>query len=264
MSQLSENKTDNVKLKPMNWWESILWFGFWAVVLIISTYLFMPSLTDSGLSDFEKFFLVMTIPLALMFITAIVVYWRESNFFLKGILMRFRMMKFTKNDLIWGIGTFIAAMLGMGIFSVLGTEIISAGIIPIPKNLPLLLDPNAVINEESLNRLVGGQIAGNWKVLILYFIMLFFNIAGEELLWRGYILPRQELSFGNKTWFVHGIMWALVHSFKWWDIISLLPVCLLISYVAQKRKSIWPGFIAHYLINGVGFIFFFLKVIDVK
>ena len=38
--------------------------------------------------------------------------------------------------------------------------------------------------------------------------------------------------------------------------ISLLPVCLIISFIAQKRKNLWPGFIAHYLINGLGLILF--------
>lgn len=263
MNYSTENTTVNTTVKPMYWCESILWFGFWAVVLIISTYVFMPRLSSSDFSDFEKFFFAMTVPLVLMFLTAIMIYWLENGYSMKGIRARYRMKYFSLIDVVWGIGTFVVAMLGMGLFSVLGTKIIATGIIPIPKNLPLILDPNAVFNKASLSQLVGGQIVGNWQVLILYFIMLFFNIAGEELLWRGYILPRQELVFGKKTWLIHGIMWALFHSFKWWDVISLLPVCIVISFVAQKCKSIWPGFIAHYLINGMGFIFFFVTVIGV-
>jgi membrane protease YdiL (CAAX protease family) len=93
--------------------------------------------------------------------------------------------------------------------------------------------------------------------------MLFFNIAGEELLWRGYILPRQELAFGKKAWLIHGLLWTMLHSFKWWEMIGLLPVCLLISFVAQKSKSIWPGFIVHYSINGLGFVVFLLAVFGI-
>lgn len=263
LNESPENIKENLTVKPMYLWESILWFGFWAVLLIISTYILMPCLSGSGFSDFDTFFLATTIPLALMFLTAIMVYWVENKYNLKGIRARYRIKSFRFKDVVWGVGAFVVAMLGMGLFSVLGTKMIAVGIIQIPKNLPLLLDPFAVLNEESMNQLVGGQIVGNWKVLILYFIMLFFNITGEELLWRGYILPRQEKVYGKKTWLIHGIMWALFHGFKYWDVISLLPVCLAISFVAQKSKSIWPGFIAHYLINGIGFIYFFIKVLGV-
>ena len=263
MNNTTKHMKDNFAIKPMSWLESILWFGFWCLVLMISTYVFMPRLSSNYFSDFEKFFLAMTIPLVLMFITAIMIYWQENGHSLKGIGARYRIKKICLKDIAWGIGAFIAAMLGMGLFSLLGTQMISAGLIPIPKNLPLLLDPSAVFNNASLNQAVGGQIVGNWQVLLLYFIMFFFNIAGEELLWRGYILPRQELIFGNRTWLIHGCMWALFHSFKWWDVISLLPVCIIIAFVAQKCKSIWPGFIAHLLINGMGFILFLVKVLDV-
>jgi membrane protease YdiL (CAAX protease family) len=46
----------------------------------------------------------------------------------------------------------------------------------------------------------------------------------------------------------------LFHAYKWWDLIGLLPVCLSLSFVAQKRQSTWPGIIAHFLFNGLGFI----------
>jgi hypothetical protein len=38
-----------------------------------------------------------------------------------------------------------------------------------------MLDPHAVFNQAALNQLVGGNILGNWQVLIYYFIMLFFT-----------------------------------------------------------------------------------------
>ena len=85
--------------------------------------------------------------------------------------------------------------------------------------------------------------------------MLFFNIFGEELWWRGYVLPRQAKHFGKYACdLFHGLLWTLFHAFKWWDLIGLLPVCLSLSYVAQRRQSTWPGNIAHLLFNGLGFI----------
>ena len=44
---------------------------------------------------------------------------------------------------------------------------------------------------------MGIPLGGAWWVLFYYAtVILLFNIGGEELWWRGYVLPRQELAFG--------------------------------------------------------------------
>jgi membrane protease YdiL (CAAX protease family) len=90
----------------------------------------------------------------------------------------------------------------------------------------------------------------------LWFTMvnLALNIAGEELWWRGYILPRQELQHGRWTWLVHGVLWALFHSFKWWVVPAMLITCLVIPFVAQRTKNTWPGIVIHFSVNGLGIL----------
>jgi len=85
-------------------------------------------------------------------------------------------------------------------------------------------------------------------------LVLFFNIVGEELWWRGYILPRQELAFGRFTWLLHGALWACFHMYKWWAVPFMLVTCQIIPFVAQKTKNTWPGIISHAFVNGVGII----------
>jgi membrane protease YdiL (CAAX protease family) len=85
-------------------------------------------------------------------------------------------------------------------------------------------------------------------------IVLFFNIFGEELWWRGYILPRQELTHGKNTWLLHGVLWACFHMFKWYAVPFMLITCQVIPYVAQRTKNTWPGIINHLVINGAGMI----------
>lgn len=59
---------------------------------------------------------------------------------------------------------------------------------------------------------MGIAIAGHWWILTYYiFILLCFNIAGEELWWRGYILPRQEAASGKIASLMHGLLWAAFH-----------------------------------------------------
>jgi hypothetical protein len=56
-------------------------------------------------------------------------------------------------------------------------------------------------------------------------------IFGEELWWRGYIVPRQEQARGRWTWAIHGMLWFL------WQALALLPICLAVPYVAQRRQN---------------------------
>jgi len=52
---------------------------------------------------------------------------------------------------------------------------------------------------------MGIPLHGAWWILVYYaVVILVCNIGGEELWWRGYVLPRQELAFGRATWVIHG------------------------------------------------------------
>jgi len=87
------------------------------------------------------------------------------------------------------------------------------------------------------------------------------NIGGEELQWRGYVLPRQELAFGRSAWVIHGICWSVFHLFMQptlWDTIRMAITGLALSFVAQRTKSTWPGIVGH----SFGNLSFFLSLIS--
>ena len=103
----------------------------------------------------------------------------------------------------------------------------------------------------SVEQLLDKSVQGRGEIVFLFLLVLLFNVIGEELWWRGIILPRQELTHGNRTWMVHGLLWTAFHAFKWWDLVGLLPVCLLIAFISQRTKNNWPALIAHLLFNGL-------------
>jgi len=41
----------------------------------------------------------------------------------------------------------------------------------------------------------------------------------------------------------------LFHAFKWWDILTVLPISLTMAFSAQQLKNNWPAAIAHLLAN---------------
>lgn len=90
--------------------------------------------------------------------------------------------------------------------------------------------------------------------LAVVMVVLALNIVGEEFWWRGYILPRQELHFGQRTWVIHGILWACFHVFKWWAVPGQLLTCLVIPFIAQRLKNTTPGMVIHFTLNAIGSI----------
>ena len=52
--------------------------------------------------------------------------------------------------------------------------------------------------------------SGNWGWFALVVVMFVFNTAlGEELLFRGYLLPRMEGAFGQRAWLANGVLFGL-------------------------------------------------------
>lgn len=47
--------------------------------------------------------------------------------------------------------------------------------------------------------------SGRYWLLAVWFVFWIFNIMGEEILWRGVMLPAQEKIFGKQTWIVQGM-----------------------------------------------------------
>ncbi len=242
-------------INSMGWGSSLLFFGIPGLVLAAAFYGFRPWLESVGYSELVSYLAALCVPLALMFAAALIAYHRLEGWPLTraAFAARMRYPRLRISDVFWGIAiAAVGMLLGYGLLSQVSLFLIRSGIMPLPTELPVLADPLATFSLETLNQSAGGPIRGQWSIAVLFLVMYFFNIAGEELWWRGYILPRQELAFGRFTWLVHGLLWAVFHLFKWWDILTLVPVCLLIAYISQKRQSNWAGLIAHALVNGSG------------
>lgn len=96
--------------------------------------------------------------------------------------------------------------------------------------------------------------AGTEKLLLLlvWLPMFFFNIAGEELLWRGYIQARMR---GRYAWPLGSALWLLFHlPFGPGLMIMLLPVVIIIPYSFRKTRNTLVGIFIHGLYNGPMFV----------
>lgn len=247
------NHHKNTELTPLSLGKSFSYFAIFSVLLFVATHYGIPGLTETtGLLSVLSWFVCggvcVFVPL---FITAIVAFKREGYAFnLSAFKARFRLHRMTKADWIWTIGAIIVIGVGMGLITVLWDWLhkTTGFFHPLSTSPPFL-------------EFHGFEKGQRWY-LIFWLIFFFFNIFGEELLWRGYILPRQELAQKRFAWLYNGIFWTIFHFSFGLDLtIMLLPILFILPYVVQKRKNTWIGIIIHALINGPAFIAISLSLI---
>ncbi len=88
---------------------------------------------------------------------------------------------------------------------------------------------------------------GAWGWFALILVMMTFNtVLGEELLFRGFLLPRMNGAFGDRDWVANGILFAAYHLHEPWVIIPSAIVDTFVLAGSSKRyRSAWIGIAVH-------------------
>lgn len=231
--------------------------------MLVCFYGLIPLLQSAGLADFPAYLLGMGLPLGLLLAAALWLVHQEGHpLSWSAFAARLRLGRMNSRDwrtllavLAWSVGTNV----------LIGGLMMLAKVydwLPLPGNLLAIQDPRILPTSQILHAAWGGDIRGQWGIVILVAVWLFvFNILGEELWWRGYLLPRQELASGSRAWVIQGVYWTLFHAFKYWAMPALLPVCLALAFMAQRTKNTTPVILAHFLINGSMLILIVMAVL---
>jgi len=96
-------------------------------------------------------------------------------------------------------------------------------------------------------------------LLFVWFPMFFFNIVGEEILWRGYIQNRMKSKY---AWIACSLLWLIFHLPFGIDLIIMaLPALLIIPYVFYKKNNTLISIVIHGVYNGPIFILISLGLI---
>jgi membrane protease YdiL (CAAX protease family) len=89
-------------------------------------------------------------------------------------------------------------------------------------------------------------LQGSWVWCAVLFAMLVLNtVIGEELLFRGVLLPRMNGAFGRWDWVMNGVLFGAYHLHIPWVIPAALLDTFFISYPAKRYQSAWIGIIVH-------------------
>jgi membrane protease YdiL (CAAX protease family) len=205
----------------------------------------MPALIRAGLLPFYAYSLALSFLFVGLIIAALVGYRMEGHpLSWASFASRFRLRPMDGRDWLWTVVAFLVAFALLLAVQPATTWMIRSGLMPMPSHLPRFLDPRIELTGELYAAAAGG-VKGNWWFLLTSLAVLCVNVLGEELWWRGYVLPRQELTLGRWTWLVHGVLWAAFHAAMWWNLVNLLPLTLGLAYVTVARKSTTAGIVTH-------------------
>ena len=86
--------------------------------------------------------------------------------------------------------------------------------------------------------------AWGWYGLLLA-LWLFNTVLGEELLFRGFLLPRMNGTFGRGDWVANGLLFTGYHLHVPWGMPATLLDMFLIAYPSKRYGSAWIGIAVH-------------------
>ena len=105
------------------------------------------------------------------------------------------------------------------------------------------------------------RLAGAWWFFALFVVYAAFNtVLGEELLFRGVLLPRMGGVFGRWSWVANGVLFGLYHVHQPWGIPDSVLTGLLYAFPADRFRSTWMSILLHSA-QSVFFAFLVLGVV---
>jgi len=226
-----EQKSELKVLKPMGWFESIIMFGIPAAAYATGMLWLRPALVARGMPIGNAQFIAMALLNVGLLAAAVIGYLLEGNpLTWSGFARRMRLTRMSGRVWQW---------------TLLGTVFLLL--------LSLAVNLVAVTLFKAINFALPSQPLGN-RPLWMIVTSLFLNIVGEEIWWRGYIFPRQEVAFGKKAFMVQWILWPLFHIVRWYEVPFMYLTQWVIPFIAQRTKNTWPGIISHASLNSAGFL----------
>ncbi len=241
---------DNGNLSKMSLWESIVFAGTPAILAYLAMWYLAPNFQVwTGQPFLVGYLVAWGFVEAVIFSASLLAFRIEGNeFSWNNLKQRYRIHGPKPTDLVWVIVTLV---LMVGTYLALGSTarwLAGFSLFAPHPSFPPELMPGA---EQAINPgvFMGMRLQGIWWVLVAYLVGWFFNIAGEEMWFRGFMLPRQELSHGKLAWLINGLCFNFFHIMWKWNLIALLPGSLFLSYAIQRSKNTSVAIIAHGLLN---------------
>ena len=237
--------------------------GIWALVALpmaLLAWVVAPAIIPySPLHPGITYWLLMIAGMAWQFVVSLVIVYRELGT-LRWSAIRRRTWLQTPLDprtdqpnprLFWWL-------LPVLLFSFLMSEVI-AGYLDAP--MAWLLPALQPAPYQDIKQLASPEFQGQWWLLGVVLVSILFNyFLGEELLFRGVLLPKMQGVFGKYDWVANAVLFGAYHLHMPWKLPSNVLVSnLAFSWPARRFRSNWMAIVVH----GVEGLFVLVMVLAV-
>lgn len=227
-------------MKKVSSLKAIVLFSLFTVYFFVLLYTLIPYLkANYSLNPALHWFITGYFLFVPMAIYSVVAVHKEGNSTVRSVLAALNVKTMSKKDLLYSVGGLVLVFVLSGIiFALSGLLSRFYGIREL-STTPWFMEMNPFQGREKL-------------LLLVWLPMFFFNICGEELLWRGYIQTRLQ---GKYAWLLCSLLWLMFHLPFGIDLmIMLIPVSLIIPFVYSKTHNTLTGIFIHGIYNGPIFI----------
>ena len=231
-----------------------------SLLITACVYLAIPAFMRLGLLFGEAYLFCFYAPFVLLSLGSFFIFRREyGSWSWKAFRGRARLERFDRRSAVWTFTFLVLISAGYFVVSEAGKCIAANGSFLAPPDfMPGGLNPNKVMRPGFFFDV---PLAGKWWFAAAYLAGWFFNIFGEEFMFRGILLPIDEKSFGKTAWLFQGTLWGLWHVYWKWNFIPLtLFVALPLVFVVQKTRNTWTGIIIHGILNIIPLVYIIIEV----
>jgi membrane protease YdiL (CAAX protease family) len=220
-------------------------FAIWAAAALpmaALAWLVTPVLADQFAGDgivpmAKALYVALTVGLVWQFVLVAVLVWREQRSLRWSTIREALWLRSPRSPRSGRVGGRVWLIL-LPLIVLFGAahELIPAVAAPENRDFATLVESDA--GKEFLSG------AWGWYGLLLV-SFLFNTVLGEELLFRGFLLPRMNGAFGRGDWVANGLLFTGYHLHVPWGMPATLIDTFLLAYPSKRYRSAWIGIAVH-------------------
>ena len=226
---------------------SLLVFAIPGVSIALLTYLWVPGAVDRELPLIWAWSASIMVPLFLTAMGCLIAVNRGESVPRGELPRRFRLHRISKSG--WKrmpVALLVILVLSFGLE---WTQPLLLDFIPTQPLVPeIFADPYEAVRtgKSATPTFFGVPMSGNWWLIPFWLLWVFITVSLEETIWRAYLLPRMEAKLGRWAFLVNGLFWNIpFHLYTPWNVLTDLPMFLIIPYMAQRTGSTWTAVVMH-------------------
>lgn len=253
------NDINQDSVEPVPLWQALLIFGIPGLAIYLGVHYLVPVMVNSGIPLLFAWTLAVVGPTVLNAVIVLAYYFRTKKPTRQQFVDRFRLGRPSKH-IIWQVpltGLIILILNDLMAWTIPYLSQISS--LAPPEIIPeIFADVYETLDQTSANPTFMGESLSPekwWLVPFWLFFWVTLAILGEEIAWRGYVLPGQELLYGKYAWVVNGLLWNIpFHLYTVHTSFSDMPLYFLLPFMVQRTQNTWFGIGVHALLLSLAFI----------